>query len=209
MLISTKYLQKNLSCAGWQKLHGSTVAYFTELILQICDYAQKRRIWRENCKYALDEDFHFRFCSRWKAAKFCHPAPVPRVLVNQFNVFSIFLIVYSSLCSKVTYRTRKTLQWSEDSNKQFCSRPIPSTNSDWERGKGEQERVIKGSGSGIWDRERAIRVIGRGNIPLFNLPLSLLSSRPPNFLSFLFCLSISSEPMFHQYAMHVCYPVNK
>ena len=26
------------------------IAYFTELILQICDYAQKRRIWRENCK---------------------------------------------------------------------------------------------------------------------------------------------------------------
>ena len=32
-------------------------AYFTELILQICDYAQKRRIWRGNCKYALDEIF--------------------------------------------------------------------------------------------------------------------------------------------------------
>ena len=46
------------------------IAYFTELILQICDYAQKRRIQRENCKYALDENFH---CSRRKAAKFCHP----------------------------------------------------------------------------------------------------------------------------------------
>ena len=31
-------------------------AYFTELSLQICDYAQKRRICRENCKYALDEN---------------------------------------------------------------------------------------------------------------------------------------------------------
>ena len=91
----------------------------------------------------------------------------------------------------------KTLQWSEDSNKQFCSRPIPSTNSDWERGKGEQERVIKGPDSGIWVWERAIRVIGRGNIPLFNLPLSLLSSRPPSFLSFPLCLSISSEPYAH------------
>jgi len=50
------------------------IAYFTELILQICDYAQKRRIWRENCKYALDENFHCHFCSRRKAAKFCHPA---------------------------------------------------------------------------------------------------------------------------------------
>ena len=49
------------------------IAYFTELILQICDYAQKRRIWRENCKYALDKNFHCHFCSRRKAAKFCHP----------------------------------------------------------------------------------------------------------------------------------------
>ena len=50
------------------------IAYFTELILQICDYAQKRRICRENCKYALDGNFHCHFCSRRKAAKFCHPA---------------------------------------------------------------------------------------------------------------------------------------
>ena len=49
------------------------IAYFTGLILQICDYAQKRRIWRKNCKYALDENFHCHFCSRRKAAKFCHP----------------------------------------------------------------------------------------------------------------------------------------
>ena len=33
------------------------IAYFTELNLQICDYAQKRRICRENCKNALDEIF--------------------------------------------------------------------------------------------------------------------------------------------------------
>ena len=49
------------------------IAYFTELILQICDYAQKRRIWRENYKYTLDDNFHCHFCSRRKAAKFCHP----------------------------------------------------------------------------------------------------------------------------------------
>ena len=53
--------------------HMVCIAYFTELILQICDYAQKRRIWRQNCKYALDENFHCHFCSRRKAAKFCHP----------------------------------------------------------------------------------------------------------------------------------------
>ena len=34
------------------------IAYYTELILQICDYAQKRRIYRKNFKYALDENFH-------------------------------------------------------------------------------------------------------------------------------------------------------
>ena len=49
------------------------IAYFTELNLQICDYAQKPHIWRENCKYALDENFHCDFGSRRKAAKFCHP----------------------------------------------------------------------------------------------------------------------------------------
>ena len=49
------------------------IAYFTELKLRICDYAQKRRICRENCKYALDEKFHGHFCPRRKAAKFCHP----------------------------------------------------------------------------------------------------------------------------------------
>ena len=38
------------------------IAYFTELNLQICDYAQERRICRENCKYALDGNFHGHFC---------------------------------------------------------------------------------------------------------------------------------------------------
>ena len=50
------------------------IAYFTELNLQICDYAQKRHICRENCKYAFDENFHGHFCLWRKAAKFCHPA---------------------------------------------------------------------------------------------------------------------------------------
>ena len=49
------------------------IANFTESNLQICGYAQKRRICRENCKYALDENFHGLFCPRRKAAKFCHP----------------------------------------------------------------------------------------------------------------------------------------
>ena len=49
------------------------IAYFTELNLQICDYAQKQRICRENCKHALDERFHGHFCPRRKPAKSCHP----------------------------------------------------------------------------------------------------------------------------------------
>ena len=49
------------------------IAYFTELNLQICDYAQKRRICRENCKFVFDENFHGHFCPPRKAAKFCHP----------------------------------------------------------------------------------------------------------------------------------------
>ena len=61
----------------WQEVHYYMVyiAYFTELDLQICDYAQKQRICRENCNYALDENFHDHFCPRRKAAKFCHPGP--------------------------------------------------------------------------------------------------------------------------------------
>ena len=50
------------------------IAYFTELNSKIWDYAQKRRICRENCKYALDERFHGHFCPRRKPAKSCHPA---------------------------------------------------------------------------------------------------------------------------------------
>ena len=38
------------------------IAYFTELNLQICDYAQKQHICRENCKYALDENLYGHFC---------------------------------------------------------------------------------------------------------------------------------------------------
>ena len=62
----------------WQEVHYYMVyiAYFTELNLQICDCAQKRHIWRENCKNAFDENFHCHFCSRRKAAKFCHPGTI-------------------------------------------------------------------------------------------------------------------------------------
>ena len=49
------------------------IAYFTKLNSKLWDYAQKRRICRKNCKYALDERFHGHFCPRRKLAKSCHP----------------------------------------------------------------------------------------------------------------------------------------
>ena len=53
---------------GWQKLHGSMGGTRRKVWT-----GTKRRIWRKNCKYAFDENFHCHFCSQWKAAKFCHP----------------------------------------------------------------------------------------------------------------------------------------
>ena len=37
------------------------IAYFTELNLQICDYAQKQRICSWNCNYGFDENFNGHF----------------------------------------------------------------------------------------------------------------------------------------------------
>ena len=55
-----------------QEMHYYMI-YYTELNLQICNYAQKQRICREKGKYALDEFFYGHFCPRQKAANFCHP----------------------------------------------------------------------------------------------------------------------------------------
>ena len=49
------------------------IAYYTELDLQICNYAQKLRICREKSKYVLDESFCGHICPRRKAVNFCHP----------------------------------------------------------------------------------------------------------------------------------------
>ena len=49
------------------------IAYFTELNLQICDYAQKQRICRKNCKYALDKSFHGHFCPLTKGCQILPP----------------------------------------------------------------------------------------------------------------------------------------
>ena len=56
------------------------IAYHTDLSLQICNYAQKRRICREHIKYALDENFYGYFCHRRKAANFFHPGQMARCL---------------------------------------------------------------------------------------------------------------------------------
>ena len=79
------------------------IAYFTELILQICDYAQKRRIWRENCKYALHKNFHCHFCSRRKAAKFCHPG-------LQFKLLAFWRKETPFIDQKYTYEKVKKIR---------------------------------------------------------------------------------------------------
>ena len=61
------------------------IACFTELNLQICDYAQKRRIYRENGNYTPDENFCGHFCLRRKASNFCQ-ADRRLPLMNHLNV---------------------------------------------------------------------------------------------------------------------------
>ena len=55
----------------WQEVHYYMVyiAYYTVLNLQICNYAHKRCICRENGKYALDESFYDHFCPRMAAVQ--------------------------------------------------------------------------------------------------------------------------------------------
>ena len=46
---------------------------YTELNLQFCNYAQKRRICRQNSKYAPVKNLCGQFYRRRKAANYCHP----------------------------------------------------------------------------------------------------------------------------------------
>ena len=50
------------------------IAYYTELNVQFCNYAQKRRICRQNSKYAPVKNLCGQFYRRRKAANYCHPA---------------------------------------------------------------------------------------------------------------------------------------
>ena len=51
-----------------------------KLNLQVCNYAQKRRICRKNSEYAPDENSYAHFCSRRKADNFCQPELALRFL---------------------------------------------------------------------------------------------------------------------------------
>ena len=66
------------------------IAYFAELNSKIWDYAQKRRICRENCNYALDERFHGHVCPRRKPAKSCHPDQCYIHLIWSFLLIHFF-----------------------------------------------------------------------------------------------------------------------
>ena len=87
------------------------IVYFTELNLQICDYAQKRRICCENCKYALDENFYCHFCSWRKAAKFCHPDCATTYKVNQGQ-----LVAKTGLAPKEILNLTQRTRWEEFAN---------------------------------------------------------------------------------------------
>ena len=88
----------------WQEVHYYMVyiAYYTVLNLQICNYAQIRRICRENGKYALDESFYDHFCPRRKAANFCHPSQ--RIFQYDskpvFDIEDLFLLRHPILVRK-------------------------------------------------------------------------------------------------------------
>ena len=84
-------VKNSISWARSALLHG------IYCILQICDYALKQRICRENCKYAFDDNFHGHFCPRRKAAKFCYPArgwPVSMIYLLQY-IGGAFFVTYA------------------------------------------------------------------------------------------------------------------
>ena len=52
------------------------IAYYTELNMQICNYAKKTTHLLQNSKYAFAENLYGHFCPRRKAANFCHPVQI-------------------------------------------------------------------------------------------------------------------------------------
>ena len=91
-------------------------AYYTELNLQICNYAQKRHIGCENCKYTIDKKFYGYFCDIYaplpmpnrvnKGCKMPHPpfSQWPKI------TFSYWYLQYLHLAKRIPKR-RAVPQW--------------------------------------------------------------------------------------------------
>ena len=80
-------------------------AYFIELNLQICDYAQKRRICRKNCKYAFGENLkleHTLFCRELRFVAI--HALFWRFNIGYFNELNLQICNYAQkrrICRKI------------------------------------------------------------------------------------------------------------
>ena len=73
---NTLYWCDNKICHDLSTFWKTWGEYYTELNWKICNYAQKRRICRENSEYAPDKYFWGHFCPGQKAANFCHPVVI-------------------------------------------------------------------------------------------------------------------------------------
>ena len=79
------------------------IAYFTELNLQICDYAQKRRICRENSKYAPDKSFVaiFALAERLPTSATLHIAKVIALKGRRFQPKNFVSRTSAAQCTKI------------------------------------------------------------------------------------------------------------
>ena len=79
------------------------IANYTELNLQICNYAQKRRICHKKRKQAL-EKFLWSFCPRRKAANFCQPDPNDGIHQTMLSFDSLSSGVHYCDCGRLRSR---------------------------------------------------------------------------------------------------------
>ena len=77
----TLHCQENKNCHNLRTFWKSLGKYHTELNLQICNYAQERRICREDREYAPNENLNGQ-----KAAIICHPASMSCVYLHSYRV---------------------------------------------------------------------------------------------------------------------------
>ena len=89
---------------SWQEVHYYMVyiEYYTELNLQVWNYAQKRRICGKNSDYAPDKKLYGYFCYRRKVANFCHPkwAKKRHIWVDNFSRVPLFLQEFEAIMSR-------------------------------------------------------------------------------------------------------------